>query len=920
MKKLEVKKIIFLLLATILSYNVSIAQNSSYHHVDLAIQTNQVWDAHSIPTNNNVQSDIGVIKIKDHLLIKDGSVLTINDGVRVELGHNAKITIEAGAKLDVNGATLTSATSKPWLGVEVVGNRSYPQTQDYQGVLILEASALIENAIKGVSLVELDVNMEPVWSTSGGILHAEQAQFKNCLMSIDFKPYRNLDADGTLRANVSYIKNTDFIIDDSIEEVIQNGNLIGVNIIEVDGVEISNCHFKNNVSNSEIDFNFTRGRAIVAFDSNFILKAGNLGSEEMNDEGLFLRNEIRGFDIGIDVYGAGTLTSVIIDRSNFIDNKVGVFVRNTNAALISGNKFEVPIIDSDLQAENDVSSVGLHIENSNGYIIEANAFVGPNEAVATNDDFAAGLIISSDIYTQENQVFGNQFDRLSYGLMIYGENGLKTDLGSLGLDIRYNDFGYNLEFGENTLNNKDIYVHSDATIDAVQGLVSNDVMESAGNRFKQKGVENGHIEIMNPNFSVDYYYYPSNELCIPSNSAIENIQSTINSYSFENGNRFGGAYNGPGDPPPFANPYSIHIIEELKEDYQILKDNFKEVLNGGIKAEILEILMDDLATTSDIHNKLVLGSPYLSDDVLIAAIHRNPPISQWSLTESLCLNAPLSPAVMKEFEMVQPLTPYLASLVYNKDGNSQRHILELGLKSIGEEKALTEDLYVNSLLFNEDLSDAYQKLIQLHEGDIEAYELRRLIDSYIGLRNVSELRRLLYDYQGQSDDNYFEIKSIQSQLLEEDKNWFQMSEEQVETIEQIAQQENVFGYNYAQAVLSLLNEYPVSSYSMPIAEAAQMRTHISDPRIKYNTAKRILNASPNPANIETYVSFELPERYANAFLELVNVQGQIVAKYDLGSYKHVYRIDCENYPTGAYFINLFVDDVLIETLQINIMQ
>lgn len=897
------------------------AQTDSFHYTEFTVNSDQDWSENSLPINENANVANGVLRIEEQLVISSGYSLSLANTVQLEFGPNGRITVQPGAELIVNGAVLTKATDAPWLGVEVLGNTSLRQTGFNQGKAYLLNGAQIEYAIKGVSLIGHNSAQENVWGTTGGVLHAEQTIFENCLQAVEFMPYHNVNEQGVPVRNQSYLNNCSIRIDDDINTVFTFGELIGISLWEVDGVVVSACDFVNDISENSLGrFSLYDGRAVVAYDASYSLRAdyfGDLLSVDL-DEKDFDRNSIQGFKIGVDVYGMGDLTSSCIDRTDFSNNRVGVLLRNTKLTVLSGNNFEVPLLVSETDLANDISTVGVHIKNSSRYIIEANSFIGANENGFNSDDLDAGLIIESSGVDTEDRVYGNQFDRLSYATMIYGVNGMKNDYGSSGLDIRFNDYGFNVSLGDNSLNFKDVYLHDDAFMDAVQGVISADPMEATGNRFQEKNTVNGHIDISNPDFALDYYYHQNNTSCIPENSAINNIVNSEGSYSFSQGDRSHIGYSVGNKPPPLKSPLGKFVIEGVRENYILLEDNYKEILNGGIKPEIMEVLMDDFSTSSEIYEKMVLGSPYLSDDVLMAAIHRSDKLGQWFLVELLVQNGPLSPAVMSVFEEVQPLTPYLASLVYNKDGNSQRHLLELDMKSLREELAVKEAQYLHTVLFDENLPNGYQDVYELFEEVRSPEELRIKIEALIKLEEYDMALSLLDDYQSANLDNYRAFKLIQIDLKQDGLNWFQMNSSQLESIEQLAAEETVFGAGYANAVLNLINQSAVEDYTMPIAELPEMR--MSSTRSAYQKTTRSLMAmKPNPVLDDVYISYELPEVYEYALIEIHNTMGQHVAQYDLGSFKNVYKVNCETYKPGLYFVSLIVDGVMIETLPLNKM-
>ena len=275
------------------------AQTDSFHYTEYTVNSDQNWDENSLPVNENANAGDGVLRIEEQLVISSGYSLNLANTVQLEFGANARITVQPGAELIVNGASLTKATDAPWYGIEVLGNTSLRQTDINQGKVYLLNGAMIEYAIKGVSLIGHSSALENVWGTTGGVLHAEQTLFKNCLQAVEFMSYKNVDEQGLTIRNESYLTNCSVWVDEALNTVFTSGSLVGISLWEVDGIVISACDFVNAIpKNSTGVYKLHDGQVIITHDANFSLRAAYLGevpSIEL-DEDLFVRNTIQGFE------------------------------------------------------------------------------------------------------------------------------------------------------------------------------------------------------------------------------------------------------------------------------------------------------------------------------------------------------------------------------------------------------------------------------------------------------------------------------------------------------------------------------------------------------------------------------------------------------------------------------------------------
>ena len=140
----------------------------------LTVSTNETWDF--------------AIKMYQDIIVTNNSTLTITGEVKMPI--DGKIIVHPGAKLVINGGKITSAHDQLWQGIEVWGNSSthqYEVNGSYgQGYLELKNGAIIENAKCAVELWH-----PGYYSTTGGIIHATDATFRNNATSVHALLYTN---------------------------------------------------------------------------------------------------------------------------------------------------------------------------------------------------------------------------------------------------------------------------------------------------------------------------------------------------------------------------------------------------------------------------------------------------------------------------------------------------------------------------------------------------------------------------------------------------------------------------------------------------------------------------------------------------------------------------------------------------------
>ena len=886
-----------------------------YHYPNLSVDEDAIWG--TLPTTDVTEAPPGVLRIENTLTIQSGVTLTLDPDVTLEFGAYGRITVEQGAELIVNGATITKACDEYWYGIEVLGNDDSPQTSYYQGTVDLNEEARIEYAKTGVSLIGHTQDFDIVWGTAGGIITTDEATFYNCRRAIEFMKYQNVSSGGNLANNVSYLKNAQFIVDDGLNEVFDGGSLKQISMWGVQGVRLRNCDFENQISSTNTDeFNKFEGIGLLSINASFKLLANPTTFTFPTSESQYERSSISGFLAGVAVNNSDELSALRINRTDFSNNYIGAYINNSLFSTLTRNTFGVTENETWAGSEGYASSFGLALDHSTFYTVEENVFTG-DENPTTN---TSGLSIFNSGYL-DNEIYRNEFNDLVYGTMVYGNNGFNASIFNtdfnLGLSLKCNDYGLKTLSSDNTT---DIYLHTDAVIDAIQGSPGS-LQSPAGNRFSDNpgNLVDGNIAIRNLEFALEKYYHHEDpdDITRPDYSDPLNVNAEeLEFIPFGDDRNIPCPSNLPSGTILFE-PHKKQLIEEQRLSLELLEDQYKNILNGGIKQDIMEILLDDFASSSAVHQKLLMGSPYLSDDVLIAAITRQIPLNQWHLTEVLVWNGRLSKKVLEVFYQAQPLTPYLAALVLNKDGDSQRFLLELAQKGLNEEIAFLEKEYLFTAFNDESINNPYALAYNLYENQETAEAMRIKITALLHQKDYAIAESLLADYTSSYTDNYAAFKQVEIDLIQDQLNWFQMSAGQIETLQQIANQTEMYGANNAQVILDLVNDTQLTEYVLPIAEPIEMRQALSYDYTEVN--RNLLSLSPNPTNGEVYASYELPESYQQAQLEIYNAMGQKVDALDVSSSKYLSRINFEQYPSGIYLISLVVDGMKIESQSLSVI-
>lgn len=334
-----------------------------------------------------------------NLIVQEGFELKITATVRFTEGHG--INVERGAKLHLDGGTLTRHCSAPdWKGINVEGNSGLTQPSspitmpaaNQAGVVLLtknsqEVPATIEWARNAISTTKFGQS----WNSAywGGLVHCENSQFLNCRRAAEFMKY-----DFT---NKSEFKNC----------TISNGGT-GVTIWDTDGIDFDNCTFKNLGTSG-----------VLVWDAGANIKngctfAGNRYGVQSNatstvSSGSFLR---------IEKFGGAPN---VFDDNDYMDVEL-------RAGGLSKN---VRILDNLFK---NTLSYGIWLDGRNSANVRRNAFINEDWAIAgqniglgnttfyCNDlsqNVELGIYLEND--NQRTKFLKNRFETNWLDFVLYGD-------------------------------------------------------------------------------------------------------------------------------------------------------------------------------------------------------------------------------------------------------------------------------------------------------------------------------------------------------------------------------------------------------------------------------------------------------------------------------------------------------------------
>lgn len=257
---------------------------------------------------------------------------------------NAKVIVKPGARLSINGGTITSACGGLWRGVQLYGQSSSQQTYSNQATLTMYNGGTIEHAEIGVENWH-----HGYWAETGGIIRATEGIFRNNKKDVEFMKFQNISSSGQYLNDLSYFTKCQFIWDDNLRLEVP---LPHVTMYKVSGVRYVGCTFADDRTNPTSRYLTTQtnnNTGIYSIDAKYYVKAKCISTGifitwsncvgDLNS-GNWTPTTFRNLDFGIYASNSHTENSILVDRSRFENNLYGILLVNSNDPVITQNQFE----------------------------------------------------------------------------------------------------------------------------------------------------------------------------------------------------------------------------------------------------------------------------------------------------------------------------------------------------------------------------------------------------------------------------------------------------------------------------------------------------------------------------------------------------------------------------------------------------
>ncbi|MBW8049415.1 MAG: S8 family serine peptidase [Cytophagales bacterium] len=865
--------------------------------------TPPVYDFVNPVIDTIVYWQFGSFKVLGEVIIDSGGVLHMgwskfefSYDVINEAGFDydrARIVIKPGGKLISNYDTLTGCGGGPWDGIENWGDKTKPQNNADQGVLVMNNTTII-NAQRGIFCGRRSLINVKLTPHSGGIVKATNSAFINNYLAVKMRSYPDFNS-------ISYFKNCNFEYNSSTPfEYIFGQKMEFINLFDHHGLKILGCHFINTTPG---DFAIQdRGWGIKSTDASYIVDELCINQQQFPCP-AFQPTIFENLYYGIEATATNSLNSVSITKSKFLNNTRGILLRGVDFAVITENEFDLaPFID-----DPGSYSYGFYLENCTGYLAEGNIIY----STSTTGVFGSYIENSGN---DANELYRNQYYDLLIASSIAGNN--------LGTEIRCNSY----------INIVGVDILAIGSLALDQGFCSpvGDLDEDktpAGNQFSYTTSEG----------EISAYLVPSINYNHHSNGNVYHTTPLNYSTPYINpvpcpGSQFIPDVSCPSNLPPDCDiACQQALIFKYKNKADILKDHF----DGGDKANLLvQINKVPPLSPNQLKNMLLSTSPYLTDEVLIAAIDRIPPLPPNILRDILIANSPLTDKVLNALQnRAQPLPPAaMANINAVQTGISAREELVREVKYFINRRELSVHAKIRYYLHSDTIPGAMDSVIAILEQEealkdqeevielppVERHQPRRkLADAHLKRGNYINAQQMVDTLnQVPEFENFGRLKQIMIDIELSNETYFEIKDDTIKEakVRYVATDSAKYGYIHARAMLDrVFNERIPEKFiqfwlNNNNARLANDNTEdIIAENIKYKDDSKI-TIYPNPAGKSFKVTLKLDNTSNNAHFHLYDILGNKVLNYRINNLHGTINFNTNNIPNGLYFYTIIVNN------------
>lgn len=842
--------------------------------------------------------------------VKSGKTLTIQN-TTIKFGPNSRLYVEAGAKLVINNAVLTSASACNgylWKGIELQGDQNQKQILSgsyypYHGWCVMTNNATIQNAeagIKNYATVNGDGWTIDWTKLGGGVVECTNGKFLNCAEGGKFYPFTNKNALNQVVNDKSKFVTTQFLTDGS-SSIPSFSPYSHLTMWGTRGITITSNTFKN--VNPALFTIPTRGNGITAYDAIFTTNTPCLifnGAFDCQTYGT--PNLFENLNYGIDAGASVATTLVNVNVSKFVNTHRGIILRGTTQSSVFRNLINIGDGYTDASGAYQ-APYGLYLDVCDAYSVKENTF-NDNTNNATDVDYG---IIVSNTGNNANQLKQNTFSNLAFGIQAQENNS--------NLQLKCN------KFTAATINSADVKVmglQMQGSVAQQQGLCSQNVTDLPGNEFSHTC---GSAKDLNSNGNVSYQVTYNTRVTVSQ----EVPQSGCYNTTDFNVNLCNPAPSGVVCSPPTGGHLRLaqtNAGQQLQNMSSLIAA--KQQLLADADAQTLYNSINNGTAETTVKQNLLQVGPYLSDNLLVAFLYHQPKYSNTTIKDVVMANSPVTATVMAAINQLSLPNTVKNQIASVQTGMSQRTYLENEIKYYTTSRVLLYNDIINDVLNDSTNTAPYDTLYTKLDFSISPQSRNLYISALMEQGKFGQAQAQIAIMRQMGEDaeqcDYWDAVWSLKQFSNKTKAYKTAAGIAAKLNPQLNKwplAKSVNAQNINRALFG--NRYNEKVYidenSLKNVRYAKEET---TPIVKEHEIQII--AYPNPAN--THITFKIvsADNKNSCKVSLYDIRGEILLNFILDENEVQKTISLENLASGVYFYKLEANDRVLQTNKLIIIK
>lgn len=843
-------------------------------------------------------------RIYTSLRIKSGATLTVT--CELHMPNNARIVVEPGGKLIVDGGKITNINNSLcgngfWYGIEVLGTPGENQSfvSGHFGYAEFKNEAIIEKAIYGVRNYNRGkTGVEPT-GEYGGIIRATNTTFKDNLVSVVMEKYYNyIPQINRIGRDLSYFKNCTFLQTDAIDSSSNVGRSM-VRLDSVFGIQFLGDSFINTSSTFSL-------HGISAMDAGFTVAPSKVSGNEH-------RPYFENMHYGVSLVNTGVELSFSVNKADFLNVNNGIHFNGVDGAVIKNSNIELGVTNPE-----NTHKRGIWALNASGFEITENS-ISLNPENSQYSTVRHGIWISN-AGIEDNRLYKNTIKEVDRAVPTMGVNRGVVNMPSgndfTGLQVQCNDFDNNdYDILSLDLASGSPFPSGFFGMNQEQFRYSAPDEYSAGNEFTPSGFNTSNF-FVNTSHQIKYWKHsgggdPLNKssLVIYANNSANGTQTFTRDcpmlFPQDTSSGGGGTTTDPVisyDRVSLNNQY-----HDADTSFANLYYTYNQLIDGGSTPALLTQIQEEWTDDMwELRNELLAKSP-LSEDALLSAAYSG--VLSDALLLEVCLANPQATdneevLDILQYEIPNTLNQYAIEAIINSwDQETYIGSLRAQLSALSFERTMANNAIVQTFLFD----TAGINLDSVHYYEERTGSLHSKYNKVLRLARqglISDAEALMTSISASLPDN--EYLAVQYNRIDawvdqvntwktNGKNLSTLDSSDISTLETFGQYNDRIG-GIANGILHYYFGYPVVEETFEISEGGARIGSFSK-----KSFQEQIRLYPNPA--KDHLSVELIGFIGqNKRIQIYNMAGQLQESMELDRYKSVVTLKTHNFKQGQYIL------------------